>query len=383
MHRRLTHLMKYLCCLSATAVPAQDLMQTVTLAPSADGGEVMPLTGRVLAEVPNGSLLLEERSGQLHNLTPKQFTARAARLDAFSYLPPDEMATLLLQQTGGGTAIHQTEHFVICSDASELYTAFCGRLLEKVVVEYLKFFEDSDIQLKKITAKLPVLIFRDTARFQEFAQRQHPDTDFSDVPGYYSVRDNQMLITAISGDREFRTNSDVVRELKKKPRQVETIVHEAVHQLTFNTGLQVRFADNPMWLSEGLAVFFERASGRSSTIWSRPGEVSRIHLPGFQAATSRNRLRLPLSQLLESDQVFQSPDQLADAYAEGWGLTFFLIRSDRAAFDRLLSHLQNRKPLQPVGTTTRLAEFETATGRSLEDFERYFLRYMSRIRTRP
>ncbi|MCP4509699.1 MAG: DUF1570 domain-containing protein [Fuerstiella sp.] len=92
---------------------------------------------------------------------------------------------------------------------------------------------------------------------------------------------------------------------------------------------------------------------------------------------------MPLSQLLESDQVFQSPDQLADAYAEGWGLTFFLIRSDRAAFDRLLSHLQNRKPLQPVGTTTRLAEFETATGRSLEDFERYFLRYMSRIRTRP
>ncbi len=375
--------MAYLGCLTPVAAPAEDPLHTVTLAPAADRAAIKRLTGRVLVEASDGGILLEERSGQLHNLTPKQFTSIVGRTAAFSYLPPDGLAALLLQQTAGGSTIHQTEHFVICSDASDLYTAFCGRLLEKVVAEYLKFFEDSDVQLKKLTAKLPVLVFRDVARFQEFARRQHPDTDFTDVPGYYSVRDNQMLITAISGDRAFRTNSDVVRELKKTPRQVETIVHEAVHQLVFNTGLQVRYADNPMWLSEGLAVFFERASGRSSTIWSRPGEVSRIHLPGFQAATSQNRLRLPLADLLESDQAFQSPDHLGDAYAEGWAITFFLVRSDRAAFDRLLLHQQNRKPLQPVGAAARLEEFETATGRSLKDFERYFLRYMSRVRSRP
>lgn len=383
MHRHLIQLMTYLFCLSTVAVSAQDRLQTVTLTTAAESEAATRLTGRVLAELQDGGILLEERSGQLHNLTAKQFTSVATRFDTFSYLEPDELAAKLLQQTSGGGAIHQTEHFVICSDASELYTAFCGRLLEKVVAEYLKFFEGSDAQLLKLTAKLPVLVFRDAVRFQEFARRQHPDTDFTDVPGYYSVRDNQMLITAISGDRAFRTNSDVVRELKKKPRQVETIVHEAVHQLAFNTGLQVRYADNPMWLSEGLAVFFERASGRSSTIWSRPGEVSRIHLPGFHAATSQNRLRLPLTDLLESDQAFQSPDHLADAYAEGWAVAFFLIRSDRAAFDRLLLQLQSRKPLQPVGAAARLAEFETATGRSLDDFERYFLRYMSRVRPRP
>lgn len=383
MHRRFLQLMTCLFCLTTVAVSAQDRLQTVTLTPAADGEAVTKLTGRVLAEIPDGGILLEEPSGRLHNLTPQQFVSLTARFDEFSYLTPDELAAMLLQQAGGGSTIQQTEHFVICSDASELYTAFCGRLLEKVVVEYLKFFEDSDVPLKKLTAKLPVLVFRDTARFQEFAHRQHPDTDFTDVPGYYSVRDNQMLITAISGDRAFRTNSDVVRELKKKPRQVETIVHEAVHQLAFNTGLQVRYADNPMWLSEGLAVYFERASGRGLTIWSRPGEVSRIHLPGFHAATSQNRLRLPLVDLLQSDQAFQSTDYLADAYAEGWAITFFLIRSDRAAFDRLLLHLQNRKPLQPIGAAARLAEFETATGRSLEDFGRYFLRYMSRVRSRP
>ena len=212
MHRRLLQLMTYLFFLTTVAASAQDRLQTVALTPAADGGAVTRLTGRVLVETPDGGILLEERSGQLHNLTPKQFTSLAARFDEFSYLPHDELAALLLQQTAGGFAIHQTEHFVICSDASELYTAFCGRLLEKVVTEYLNFFEGSDVQLQKFTAKLPVLVFRDVARFQEFARRQHPDTDFTDVPGYYSVRDNQMLITAISGDRAFRTHSDVVRE---------------------------------------------------------------------------------------------------------------------------------------------------------------------------
>ena len=370
-----------LCCLTTAATFGEDPLQAVTLT-SAEGAPTR-LTGRVLFEAPDGGILFEERSGQLHQLAPKEFTSFGGRSGVFSYLPHDELAVLLLQQTGAGAAIHQTEHFVICSDASELYTKFCGRLLEKVFAEYLKFFEDSGVQLTSLTAKLPVLVFRDVARFQEFARRQHPDTDFTDVPGYYSVRDNQMLITAVSGDRAFRTNSDVVRELKKKPRQVETIVHEAVHQLAFNTGLQVRFADNSMWLSEGLAVFFERASGRSSMIWSRPGEVSRIHLPGYKAATRQNRLRLPLSELLESDQAFRSADKLADAYAQGWAITYFLIRSDRDAFDRLLLHLQNRKPLQAVDATTRLAEFETATGRPLVDFERNLLRYMSRVRARP
>ena len=221
MHRHFLPLMTCLFCLTMVAAFAEEPLQTVTL--TSAGGVPTRLTGRVLVEQPDGGILFEERSGQLHNLTPKEFTSFVARSGAFSYLPPDELAALLLQQTAAASDIHQTEHFVICSDASELYTVFCGRLLEKVFAEYQKFFEGSDVQLKPLTAKLPVLIFRDVARFQEFARRQHPDTDFTDVPGYYSVRDNQMLITAVSGDRAFRTNSDVVRELKKKLRDLENL----------------------------------------------------------------------------------------------------------------------------------------------------------------
>ena len=238
------------------------------------------------------------------------------------------------------------------------------------------------MKLRPISHKLPVLVFRQAAVFQEFARRQHPDTDFNDVPGYYSIRDNQMLITAISGDRSFRTNSDVIRELKKRPRQVETIVHEAVHQLSFNSGLQVRYADNPTWLSEGLAVYFETATGRSSLIWSRPGEPNRTHLPGFRNAVSGTKLELPLSNLLASDTAFRSQDQLAHAYAESWAVVLYLIRSRRDAFDQLMLRQQQRKPLMPVTATARLAEMAEVTDSTLSDLEAAVIRFMSRIRDR-
>ncbi|MEZ6132359.1 MAG: DUF1570 domain-containing protein [Planctomycetaceae bacterium] len=351
---------------------------TVTLATEMQPPETV--SGRILVKAQDGGLLLEDRSGRLHQLTPKQFSDVAEQKLPFTYLSSDELAGVLLQQTGGGFVIHVTEHFVLCSDASELYTQYCGRLLEKVFAEFRALFGNIGLKLQPVASRLPVLVFREPAVFQTFAQAQHPDTDFTSVPGYYSVRDNQMLITAVSGDRDFGTNSDVLRELRKRPRRVETIVHEAVHQLAFNTGLQVRYADNPMWLSEGLAVYFETASGRGALVWSRPGERSRIHLPGFREAVQNDRLRLSLSDLLTSDNAFAASESLADAYAEGWALTYFLITEKPEAFHQLMLKQQARKPLVTMPPTDRLNEVEQVTGTPAEELEQDLIRYMSRLR---
>ena len=96
MHRHLIQLMTYLFCLSTVAVSAQDRLQTVTLTTAAESEAATRLTGRVLAELQDGGILLEERSGQLHNLTAKQFTSVATRFDTFSSLEPDDLAAKLL-----------------------------------------------------------------------------------------------------------------------------------------------------------------------------------------------------------------------------------------------------------------------------------------------
>lgn len=369
-----------------STVVGQSPTSMVSLQVRTADGQQASLDGRVLAETPQ-SLLLEDRAGRIHQLTATQFTDKSELAEEFSYLDTEQLAKRLLADRGAvgfGSAcvISETDHFIICSDASPLYTRFCGRLLEKVHDEFYKLFEESPVNLRPLSQKLPVLVFRVQGAFQEFAQQQHPDTDFSDVPGYYSIRDNQMLVMAASGDRPFRTNSDVVRELKKRPRQVETIVHESVHQLAFNSGLQVRYADHPTWLSEGLAVYFETASGRGSLIWSRPGEPNRTHLPGFRNAVAGEQLRLPLTELLSSDAAFNSADHLAHAYAEGWALVSYLIREERAAFDGLMLKQQTRKPLTGISGDDRLAEVQEVTGKTASELEAAVIRYMSRMRNR-
>ncbi len=340
-------------------------------------------TGKLLAKAPDGSVLLEDRRGSLRTISGSEIAAVDELSTPFEYLSAEDMAAELLKQTGASFNIVRTKNFVICSDASELYTSYCGRLLQKVVSEYEEFFKGSDVSLSSVPENLPVIIFRNGTTFQDFARQQHPETDFSDVPGYYSIRENQMLISAVSGDRKFRSNGDVVRELRKNLRQVETIVHEAVHQLAFNTGLQVRYGSNPMWFSEGLAVYFESASGTGNILWSQPGGVNRIHLPGYRAAAATGRLRLPLTTLFSADQPFLgTTETVADAYAEGWAIVYHLIRRDRDSFDRYAAVLQKRQPGEPVSADQRLLEIRQATGQNLTQLEAAIVRSMKRVRTR-
>ncbi len=380
--------MVFLCLTVAVGDSAADEPSTspklATVVLTNGEGAGRQLQGTLVVEAQDGGILLEDAAGRIHILKPADFNDRVDSDQPFIHLTDDELAAEMLQRAGANFAIQQTPHFTLCSAASDIYTAYCGRLLEKVLEEYVKFFDKSKLNLHTPTFRLPVMIFRDASRFQAFAKLQHPETDFSEVPGYYSIRDNQMLISGLSGDRSFRTNSELIRALKKNSRQVETIVHEAVHQLAFNTGLMVRYADNPMWLSEGLAVYFEGASGRSSTVWSRPGEPSRVHLPRLKAILKGNSgPELPLSDLVGSDAAFLSSQQLANAYGKGWALTHFLVNDNREALDQLLLEISRQKPLQPVSTAIRLKNFAEATNGTLQEIEGELQRHVSRIRSRP
>lgn len=338
------------------------------------------MTGRIHVEAQDGGMLLEDRSGRIHSLLPTEIVKRKTTDTPFSYLPVTDASANLLQRHGSTFAIHETDHFLLCSDASDIYTVYCGKLLESVLTKYQAFFRESAVTLNSPATKLQVVIFRNPTTFSEHARQQHPETDFSDVPGYYSIRDNQMLVTAVSGDRLFRRESDLVRELKKNRRQVETLVHEVIHQLAFNTGLQVRYAANPMWLSEGFAVYFEGTSGSGPLAWNRPGETSRTHLPTLKRLQRNQPFPIALESLLGSDSAFQMADQAAFAYAEAWALTHYLIVRKREAFDRLLISYQQARPLSPISSEQQIERFEQATGLSLPQVAADLRRHFGRLR---
>lgn len=336
------------------------------------------LRGRILVTAADGGIVFEDRSGRIDRLRPEEFTDLHRLHVPLQWMNDEELASLLLKQFGSAADILVTKHYVICSEASEMYTEFCGTLLEQVNTEFESFFRDSGMLPQDHSRMLPVVLFRDNARLQEFAGKQHPETDFTNVPGYYSIRENQMLIAAAAGERQMKTRSDLLRELRRNPRQVETVVHEAVHQLCFNRGLMVRYADNPLWLSEGLAVWFETITGRSSTVWSRPGSVSGLYLPVLQRQSGTPTVSL--QQLISSDEAFRTADQAGDAYAASWALTHYLLNSHREAWFRMVAELQNQVPLTPVPPETRLARFREAFGKSPADLEADLTNHIRRLR---
>src|SRR5207244_4222856 len=58
---------------------------------------------------------------------------------------------------------------------------------------------------------------------------------------------------------------------------IATIMHEAAHQMSFNTGLLNREGDCPLWLGEGLATYCEATD---DGFWKGIGEPNpeRMHL---------------------------------------------------------------------------------------------------------
>ena len=339
------------------------------------------LTGRVIVEAQDGGLLFEERNGRIHSVTPDMLQARTQLNARFAGLNAKQLSDDLLQTMGDGFEVTVTDHYVICSNSSPEYATFCGRLLEKVYEQFFEFLTaDSRPFVRPPQSPLPVIVFATSEQLKQFAAKQHPDVSFDDTPGYYSVRDNQILITDLSGEGRRTSTSSIRRKLLTVPRQVATVVHEATHQLAFNSGVQVRMADNPLWLSEGLAMWFEPTSSRSPLLWSRPGLVNPLHQPLFLTFVQEDRLRLPLKDLISSDEAFKNTESVAAAYSESWALTAWLIRQHPEAMDQLLKSMSERRPLQRVSADQKIAEFQQATGKSLDEIESSVIPYISRLR---
>jgi hypothetical protein len=158
-----------------------------------------------------------------------------------------------------------------------------------------------------------------------------------------------------------------------------TVIHEATHQLSYNSGLQTRLAPHPLWFSEGLAVFFEPPNLKTQTGYQPIGSVSPLHLGTYRAA-SRVRKVMKLEQLVSHDRAFRDSATIRMAYAQSWALTYFLIRTRRREFLNFLETQGAKQPLSADSPALRLRNFEEAFGGTMRDLQREFQRYMQRVK---
>jgi hypothetical protein len=347
-------------------------------------GRTLALAGRILVEAQDGSLLLETPDGRYWAISAEQIGKRESDNQPFRYFTADELAEQLRRELGPNFSVRKTAHYLIVYNCGESYAAWCGWLFERLYTAHMNFWSRRTVTVREPQLPLTAVIFGSRSAFNRFAQEDVGEAA-SSIIGYYHLLKNYMIlydlteVTAGASQTSRRSLAEINRLLAHPEayRAVSTIVHEATHQLCFNTGMFSRLAETPLWLSEGIAMYFETPDLQSTTGWRSIGEINPKRLADFRAYRVR-RQPGALNTLIEADDRFRDTSVAPDSYAEAWALTYFLLRrypQKMASYVKLMGQL---RPLEPYPAQKRREDFQRIFGES-QALEAEFLRFMERL----
>ncbi len=358
-------------------------VQAVDFVTVEKNGTKTELEGRIEVEAQDGGVLLLTRDGVLWPLPKEEIASRRKDDKPFKPFTKDELAKKLINDLPG-FKVHQTKHYVFCYNTSPGYAAWVGGLYERLHGAFYNYWKQLKVDLHEPEFPLIALVFENQESYAQYSRKELGDATKS-IIGYYSLQSNQVNMYDLTGVEELRIKGDRnsaarINAILSQPgaeRTVATIIHEATHQLAYNSGLEARFADNPFWVSEGIAIYFEAPDLQSAKGWKKIGGVNRVNLFNFRKLL-RERPETSLTTLLSDDKRFRDPATASDAYAEAWALNYFLLRTREAKYIDYVKELAKQPQLVEEGAEFRLAMFKKHFG-DLTTLDTEFLRYMRSV----
>jgi hypothetical protein len=350
-------------------------------------GKPLHVSGKIVTEAQNGGLLLLAPDGVLWAVQPEEIVTRRSDDEAFLPLGQKEMAAKLLAEMPAGFKIHTTANYVICYNTSPAYAQWCGALYERLFRAFQNYWTQRGFKLRDPEMPLVALVFDDKQSYINFSRPQFGAAAES-IIGYYDYQANRVVMYDLTGVEGLRpageriSTATRVNQILSQPSAaatVATIVHEATHQLAFNCGLQTRGADNPVWVSEGIAVYFETPDMSNSKGWGSIGSLNRPRLNQFQNYL-QSRPANSLDSLLRDDLRFREAKSGLNAYAEAWALNYFLLRTRSKEYVAYLQVLSQKQPSVFDEPEERLALFKSYFGPDLQKFDAEFVDYIRRLR---
>ncbi|MCS5629959.1 MAG: DUF1570 domain-containing protein [Pirellulaceae bacterium] len=338
-------------------------------------GQQATLKGTVVATPSLDTLLLMTADSHYHPIDKQSVLQHTSDSAAFEYDDKDVLSRALQREFGSQFYIQSSAHYLICSSAPAAHTNRCTAALERLFKGFFAYWKNRGLPLTHSPNRLVIVLHGNREIYQQHAQNELGDA-VSSVRGYYSQKTNRVNLLTIDvapGNGISRTNGVLAA------RTMATVIHEATHQLSYNSGLQTRLAPHPLWFSEGLAVFFEPPNLKTQAGYQPIGEVSPLHLATYRGA-SRVRKVMKLEELVSHDRTFRNSATIRLAYAQSWALTYFLIRTRRGEF---LTYLKTQGAKQSLSADTpelRLRDFEEAFGGTMRELQREFQRYMQRVK---
>lgn len=206
------------------------------------------------------------------------------------------------------------------------------------------------------TAALTILIFKDAQSFAPFKPVLENGLTDSHISGFFqSSGESNYIAFSISGNADGEDSSG-------------TIFHEYVH---FLVKKYFQTSDLPVWLSEGLAEYFQnfRIKNERRAIF---GEDRKNHL-----RLLRQYKIFPLKTLSDIDYAALSKTEIETKrlfYAQSWAVVYYLMRKSDGD---LMTRIENYLVLN-AGGKTRETAFEQAFKVKYSEAETELEKYISK-----
>jgi len=295
--------------------------------------------------------------------------------------PEPELARVL-DLVGEGFTVHRTGLFAIVTDTPGAVSGVHARVMAQTRTRFEAFAKAYGLALTEPRGPLICVLFSERDEYAAFA-REHDSVDPSWIAGYYSIPSNRIVLydAGTLSDRASDEPRSGLRRSLDRSGLIDRTIHETVHLLAFNLGVQSRRVRSPIWISEGLAAMFElrthdgpgiesqEADTTAGTTRNAPGHRSGSDiLAGLEAAVHRSRAELSdamasgsalldWERLVSSQRVPTGPGQIRAFYAQSAALCAHLASTRHGEFATYLDSL-DRRP----ASVTHQAWFERTFG---------------------
>ena len=211
------------------------------------------------------------------------------------------------------------------------------------------------------------VVLRTRKEFDKFLRTYYEESP--NTLGYYSQKSNRIITYNPSNGRPSR----------KDWAFNSTLIHEAVHQTSFNVGVHKRFAFTPLWVLEGLACMFEAKGVYNSTYYADlKDRVNQNRLRSLQHFYRQKRVQGKLIEFVANDKMFDRDPSLAYSYS--WGLTFFLAEKYPAKFFKFLNEDAERKEFRQFTAKQRVKAFKSTFGSDINGLEKRMERFIMSLK---
>jgi hypothetical protein len=308
-------------------------------------------------------ILLLGRDGALYDFDPVDAKHSKKTAKAYAGYSSGEMQALVRTEFDRRWDISISTHFVVVRPRGR--GADWARRLESLYSGFTHYMSVRGFRLNEPPTPLVAIVFHNRDAYYQYAA-DNGTTLGEGTLGHYDGQTNRVyLYDAETGaDADWSSNS-------------ETIIHEATHQTAYNTGIHHRFAAQPRWVVEGLAMMFEAPGVWSAASFhTQRDRINRHRLEYFRQGADK-RAENWIGALVASDRPFETTP--FDAYAEAWVLAFYLCETRPQEYSAYLARVANRKLFTDYTPADRVADFTSEFGHELKQLNSQVLKFVEKL----